>query len=69
MVGVLNYFLLFCIVTTVKITTFTIALTYFKRPASVRIQTGFTFTILNALGEGIYELAVRITLWDGVPLQ
>ncbi|HET6576066.1 MAG TPA: hypothetical protein VFG68_20865, partial [Fimbriiglobus sp.] len=34
-------------------------------PLTIGTQTGFTSTVVNALGGGISELAVRITLLDG----
>lgn len=38
---------------------------YRGNPGTIGIQGGFTPTVLSALGGGLSEAAVRITLWDG----
>ncbi|BAY26542.1 hypothetical protein NIES2100_63580 [Calothrix sp. NIES-2100] len=38
---------------------------YEGNPGTIGIQSGFTSTIIDALGGGIKELAVRFTLFDG----
>jgi hypothetical protein len=38
---------------------------YRGNPGTIGIQNGFTTSVLNALGGGLSEVAVRITLYDG----
>lgn len=42
-----------------------VPVSYQGNPGTIGIQTGFSSSIINALGGGIKEAAIRITLWDG----
>jgi hypothetical protein len=38
---------------------------YYSNTLTIGTQTGFTSSLLSALGGGLQEVAVRMTLWDG----